>query len=304
MPSPSFILLLVLQQGTPLIQPPIDAVCKQLQHVELALVPVAAAPEICISPGLMTNFVFDSLVKVELQDEVRFQELTRGRSTLSLLPPPDLVKGERLRLTATLGEGSTQQRVTFSLVGYPGRATHQVEVYRDERPREALLLEIAQEQAKTRQLLDELERTRDRLVQLQVRLEQSSGLLGLIANQMLSKKGVECQELKKKEFVRSEGVLTYEWGFGYRSDKSMAAELWLKNSSPEPWTAAVGSLVDAQGHEVGRMKLRQENPIGPNSEGSVILEVDAPRTEGRGELTLWLRDENSRGITVHGLTFP
>ncbi|REG28943.1 uncharacterized protein (TIGR02268 family) [Archangium gephyra] len=301
---PSCILLLVLHQGAPLIQPPPDAVCKQLQRIELALVPLAEAPEICVSPGLMTNFVFDSPVKVELQDEVRFQEMTRGRSTLSLLPPPDLVKGERLRLTATLGEGSTQQRVTFSLVGDPGRSTHQVEVYRDKRPREALQLEIAQGQAKNQQLLDELDQTRAQLAQLRVRLEQASGLLGLIANKTLSEKGIQRQELKKKELVRSEGVLAYEWGYGYRSDKSIAAELWLKNSSPEPWTAAVGSLVDAQGHEVGRMKLRQENPIEPNSEGSVIVEVDAPRTQGHGELMLWLRDENSRGITVRGLTFP
>jgi uncharacterized protein (TIGR02268 family) len=294
----------VLQQGAPLIQPPIDTVCKQLQRIELALVPAAATPEICLSPGLMTNFVFDSLVKVELQDEVRFQELTRGRSMVSLMPPPDLVKGERLRLTATLGEGSIQQRVTFTLVGYPGRATHQVEVYLDKRPRESLQLEIAEQQVKNQQLLDELEQTRAQLAQLWVRLNQPSELLGLIANKTLSKKGIQCQELKKKELVRSEGVLAYEWGFGYRSDKSIAAELWLKNLGPEPWTAVVGSLVDAQGHEVGRMKIRQENPIAPNSEGLVIVEVDTLRSEGRGELTLSLRDENARGITVPGLVFP
>ncbi|MFY0565715.1 DUF2381 family protein [Archangium lansingense] len=301
---PSSLLVIVLLQGTPLLQPPTATACKELQRIELALAPAATAREICVSPGLMTNFVFDTRAEVDLQDEVRFLEVTRGRSTLSLLPPPDLVLGERLRLTALLGDGTTQQRVTFSLVAYPGQATHQVEVYRDQRPRESLQQELAQELAKNQRLLNELEQTRARLEQLQAKLEQSGGLRDLIANKLISTLGIQIRGLKEKGLVPSEGVLTYKWGIGYRSDKSIAAEVSLKNSSPEPWTAAGGSLVDAHGKELKGMKLRQDKPIAPGSEGSVIVEVDVLRYEVLGELTLTLRDEGSRSITIPGLTFP
>lgn len=300
----SCILGLMFLQGTPLLQPPIAAACKELQRVELALAPATTGWEVCVSPGLMTNFVFDAPVQAELQDEVRFLEVAKGRSTLSLLPPPDLMPGERLRLTAHLGNGANQQRVTFSLVAHLGQATHQVEVYRDQRSRESLWQELAQEQAENRQLRDEREQMRAQIEQLQSKLEQSGGIRDLLAHRALSLHGIQYGEFSRKEFIRSEGILTYEWGFGYRSDKSIAAELGLKNLSPEPWTAVVGSLVDAQGNEVGRVKLRQETPIAPNSEGSVIVEVDALRTEGLGELTLSLKDESSRGITIPGLTFP
>lgn len=301
---PSSILVLVLLQGAPLLQPSTAAACKELQRIELALAPAAATREICVSPGLMTNFLFDARTEVDLQDEVRFLEVTRGRSTLSLLPPPDLMLGERLRLTALLGDGATQQRVTFSLVAHPGQATHQVEVYRDQRPRESLQQELAQEQARSQQLRVELEQMRAQVEQLRFKLEQPPGLLDMLANKVLSLKGIQLRELKKKALVQSEGVLTYKWGFGYRSDKSIAAEVELKNSSQEPWTATDGSLVDTHGKELRGMKFRQDNPIAPNSVGTVIVEVDALRTEVLGDLTLTLRDEGSRGITIPGLTFP
>jgi uncharacterized protein (TIGR02268 family) len=300
---PSSILVLVLPQGAPLLQPPTIAVCTELQRIELALAPATTAWEICISPGLMTNFVFDAPVKVELQDEVRFLEVSQGRTTLSLLPPPDLMFGERLRLTALLGDEVNPQRVTFSLAAHPGQATHQVEVYRDQRPRESLQQELAQEQAKNQQLRDELGQTRAQVEQLKVKLAQSGGLRDLIANRALSSYSIQFQEFKE-EPVQPEGLLTYKWGNSYRSDKSIAAEVWLMNSSPEPWTAAEGTLVDAQGKELKGMKLRQDHPIAPNTTGSVIVEADALRSEAQGELTLTLRDEGSRGITIPGLTFP
>jgi uncharacterized protein (TIGR02268 family) len=300
----SSILGLLILQGAPLLHPSNAAACKELQRIELALTPVAAPREICVSPGLMTNFVFDTRAEVELQDEVRFLEVTRGRSTLSLLPPPDLMLGERLRLTARLGDGADQQRVTFSLVSHPGQATHQVEVYRDQRPRESLWQELAQEQAKNQQLRDELEQTRAQVEQLQVKLAQSGGLRDLVATRAISSRGIQQRDLPEKTFVQSEGILTYEWGVGYRSDNSIAAEVFVKNSSPRPWTAADGSLVDAQGKELKGMKIRQDHPIAPNAAGSIIVEFDAVRSEAQGELTLTLRDEGSRGITIPGLTFP
>lgn len=301
---PSSILLLALLQGAPIMQPHSTTACKDLRRIELALSPTAALFEICVSPGLMTNFVFDVRTEVDLQDEVRFQEVTRGRNTLSLLPPPDLTSGERLRLTALLGEGATQQRVSFSLVAHPGQATHQVEVYRDQRPRESLLHEIAQEQAENQKLRNALKQSRAQLEQLQIKLAQPRGLRDLIANGTINASGVMVNEFNEDVTGRSESALTYKWGSGYRATKSIAAEVWLTNLGSEPWMVAVGSLVDAHGRELRGVKLRQDSPIEPNSEGLVIVEVDALRSESHGELTLSLRDEGARGITIPGLTFP
>ncbi|MFE8600584.1 DUF2381 family protein [Archangium violaceum] len=298
------ILVLVLPQGAFLLQPPTAAACNEMQRIELALTPATAAWEICVSPGLMTNFVFDAPVKVDLQDEVRFLEVTQGRSTLNLLPPPDLMRGERIRLSVLLGDEVNQQRVTFSLVAHPDRATHQVEVYRDQRSRDSLRQELAQEQATNQNLRDELGQTRDRLEQLRIKLAQSGGLRDLIATGAISSFNIQFQELKKEKFAPPEEVITYEWGNGYRSDNTIAAEVWLVNSSSEPWTATTGALVDAHGRELTGLKIRQDHPIAPNSRGSVIVEADARRSEGRGELTLSLRDESARGITIPGLAFP
>ncbi|PTL81787.1 DUF2381 family protein [Vitiosangium sp. GDMCC 1.1324] len=297
MPSPSSLLLLVLLRGAPAMQPPTPTACEDLQRIELALVPAATAREICVSPGLMTGFLFDTPVEWELQDEARFVEVLRGRTGISFMPPRDMAPGERLRLTARLGGGRTQEIVTFTLVAHLGVATHQVEVYRDQRPREALQNEVLQERAKSQRLREELQ-------QVRVQLERSGGLRELIANKTVSTKGVQTREFRPKVLEPSEGTLVFRGGVSYRTDRSVAAEVLLRSTSLEPWTAAGASLMDAHGKELRGMKLRQEEPIPPNGSGSVIVEVDATAQEAHGELTLKLWSEDSRGITIPEMTFP
>jgi uncharacterized protein (TIGR02268 family) len=294
----------VLLQGVSVEKPSSVASCEDLLRIELALTPAVPAREICVSPGLMTNFVFDARADVELQDEVRFIEVTRGHSTLSVLPPRDMVPGERLRLTARLGDKASQQSVTLTLVAHSGQATHQVEVFRDQRPLESYQHEVAQERAKNQQLREELEQLRARLEQVQVQLEQSGGLRGLIANKTISVTGVQTQAFKEDLLGVSEGVLSVSHGISYRSDRSIAVQMSLVNSGSEPWTAAEASLVDASGKEFKGLKIRQDQPIPPRRNGSVIIEVEAMGEEVHGECTLTLRDEGSRGITLVGVTFP
>jgi uncharacterized protein (TIGR02268 family) len=303
LPPPS-LLAFVLLQGAPIEKPPASAACEDLQRIELALTPAAPARELCVSPGFMTNFIFDVRAEVELQDEVRFMEVTRGRSTFSFLPPRDITPGERIRLTARLGEGASQQSVTFSLVAHSGQATHQVEVYRNQRTLESYQQEVAQERMKNQRLREELERIRTQLEQVRVQLEQSGGLRELIANKTLSPTGVQALALKENLPRDPKEVMALLWGTSYRASKSIAVELSLKNSSSEPWIAAGGSLVDAHGEALKGLKLRQDKPIPPQTAGSIIVEAEATNTEARGELTLTLRDEGSRGITLAGVTFP
>ncbi len=126
------ILVLAILRGSPVVQST-AAACLEVQRVELSRAH-GGSREICVSPGLLTGLVFDASVVVDLEEEIRFTEVSRGHTSISLIPPGDSVEGERLRLTARFRDGTS---VTFMLVVHTGQATRQVEVYRDGRARES-----------------------------------------------------------------------------------------------------------------------------------------------------------------------
>src|SRR5687767_5653785 len=105
--SPSLFLVLVLLQGAPVVEPLPAAACEDVRRIELSREPTARGREICVGLGLMTGLLFDAPVSVELQDEVRFVEVTRGRSGIGFVPPRDMAEGERLRLTARFVDGAS-----------------------------------------------------------------------------------------------------------------------------------------------------------------------------------------------------
>ena len=293
----SSLLALVLLRGEPVLEPPRRTACEDVQRIELALAPTEVAREICVSPGLTTSLRFDAPAIVDLQDEVRFEEVVRDRRLLTLMPPPDMAAGERLRLTVRFEGDAPASGITMMLVGHPGQATHQVAVYRDERTRESLRQELLQERARSAQLREALART-------QALLDQSGGLRSLIASRRMGPDGVQAQRLHPKVSGPPEGGLSWVSGNSYRADKSVAAEVFLMNSGPEPWRVAGGSLVDARGVEMKGVKFRQDAPIAPDQINQVIVEVDASTEQARGELTLTLWDEAGRTITLPKVTFP
>jgi uncharacterized protein (TIGR02268 family) len=244
----------------------------------------------------MTNFVFDVRAEVELQDEVRFTEVTHGNTTFSFLPPRDMMPGERLRLTARFGLGEAQQLATFTLVAHSGQATHQVEVYRDQRSRESYQHEVAQERAKAQRLREQLE-------QLRTRLALSGELRELIASKVVTLRGIQGQDFSNPS-SSPEGILKVSTASNYRTDLSVATELWLKNMSPEPWSLAQAFLVDATGNELKGMSFWQEMPLAPAAFGNIIVEMSATRDALRGEFTLVLRDEAARVVRVARVRFP
>ncbi len=295
-PSPvSSVLVLALLQGSPAPRAPSTA-CEDLQRIELAPTPVTSDLEVCVSKGLITNFVFDVSAEVELQDEVRFVEVTRGRSTFHFIPPRDMLPGERLRLTARLGLGEAQALVTFTLVAHSGQATHQVEVYRDQRSRDSYQHEVAQERAKVQRLREQLEQLRNRLA-------LSGELRELIASKAVSSHGIQGQVLQGLSGWPG-GILLVRTSNSYRADSSVAVELWLMNSSPAPWLLTQASLVDATGNELKGLSLWQEGPLAPAASDKIIVEMRASRDSLRGELTLVLRDEAGRVVRIPGVRFP
>ncbi|MCY1075324.1 DUF2381 family protein [Archangium lansingense] len=289
-------LVALLLHGSPVSAPPAATPCEDIQRIELSLSLGEVAHEVCVRPGILTGFTFDAPVVVELQDEVRFAEVMRGRSGISFVPPPDMAPGERLRLTARWGgDGPSRQSVTFSLVAHSGRATHQVEVFRDQRSREALLQENAQERAANQQL-------REQVQHLQVQLAQSGGLTGLLLSGALGHRGIPTRQLRPglDEQDPVEG-LSFSLLVTYRSLLTVAAEVWVLNSGSEPWIPEGASLVSPTGDALEGVRVGQGEPIPPQQRQRVLLEAPGAPS---GEVTLRLWGADGRTLTIPKVTFP
>ena len=301
--APAFLLVLSLLPGSPFVEPLPAAVCEDVRRIELSRSPTNGEREICVSPGLMTGLLFDAPVSVELQDEVRFVEVTRGRSGVSFVPPRDLTEGDRLRLTARFMDGaSLQEAIALTLVAHSGRATHQVEIYRDRRTRESFQQEVAQERAKHQQLSEENQRLRGELERMRTRFEQAVGLRGVIMSGAMGPKGVAARPLTGLDVLAERDLLVTR-GFCYRSDGRAAAAVWVSNSGTEPWTV-VGASLSVNGEPMKGVVWQGET-IAPGETGLVVVEiVGAEDALLRGEATLSLWEAGPRVIHIPQVTFP
>ncbi len=300
--SPLFLLVLALLQGSPVVEPLPAAGCEDVRRIELSRNPTKGGREICVSPGFMTGLFFDASVSVELQDEVRFVEVTRGRSGISFVPPRDMVEGERLRLTARFTDGASQEAIAFTLVAYSGRATHQVEVYRDQRTRESFQQEVTQERARSQQLSEENQRLRGELERMRARLEQPVGLRDVIISGAMGAAGVAAQPLLDLA-ERAGREISANRGVCYRSATNVAVAVWLRNSGAEPWTVAGASLT-LDGEPMKGVVWHGET-IGAGKTGLVVVEVNgAEDALLRGEATLSLWEAGPRALHIPQVTFP
>lgn len=298
---PSSLLALVLLQGVPGGESFSATTCEDNPRIELSREPAAVVREICVSPGSMTGFLFDAPFSVEIQDEVRFGGVLRGRSGISLVPPQDLAPGARLRLTARVGEGESQRSITFMLVARPGQATRQVDVYQDRRTRESYEQEVEQERAKSRMLREENR-------QLRTRLLGAVGLRGLFLEFALDGVGV-----KRNKIVSGEPAAGQQSGDApllvslcesYRSLRSVAVGLQLQNLGSEPWILEAASLVTSTGAELEGLMLGPAEAIAPQEVGRVVMELDATMGAYRGEYRLILRDTRGRILSLSQISFP
>lgn len=296
---PSLLFLAVLQ-STPFVQPTADP-CQDVQRIELSWVR-GASQEICVSPGLLTGFVFDSRVTVDLEQEIRFAGVTRGNTSVSIMPPGDGLAGERLRLTAHFSDGAS---VTFVLVFHSGQATRQVEVYRDKRTRESFQHEIAQAEAKIRQLEQKNELLQHQLKQLRAECGDPRGLRRLITSKAINEAGIRAMEIALAIRQRAEGALSVTQGRIYRYEKRVTLEVWLNNLSEEPWTLSAVSLVDAKGNSLTGIQFWQDGAfIAPHDTRLVVVEADVVSETELGEVTLSLREAGPRGVTLAKVAVP
>jgi len=301
--SPLSLLVLALLQASPLPPSSAGAGCQEVKRIELSR-ERGTSREICVSPGLLTGFVFDSMASVDLQDEVRFAEVTRGRTAISVMPPGDMEPGERLRLTARFTEGVSDS-ITFVLVAHAGQATRQVEVYRDKRTRESFQHEIAQAEARIRQLEQKNELLQHQLEQLRAECGDPRGLRRLIASKSINAKGIRASDIALAILQRVEGALSVVQGRIYRSNNRVTLEVWLHNPSEEPWTLSAVSLVDAKGNSLTGIQFWQDGAfIAPLDTRLVVVEADVVSETELGEVTLSLREAGPRGVTLAKVAVP
>ena len=295
MPASS-LLLLALIQATDGGQRPADVTCES-SRIELGRAPSLSPRDVCVSPGLVTSFLFDvPIAFVDLQGEVHFVEVVRGQRMLSVMPPQDMQPGERLRLTMGL-EGGDAQRVTFMLVAHRGQATHQVQVFHDPRPVESLRQECEQERAKNQRLLQENER-------LRVRIRRTRGLSLLLSTNTTGLNEPLIRSLNLRASSESDGELSFNRVLTYRTVDSIAVKLWLRNQGSTPWSVTGASLVDSRGEELRGLQWFQNKNMAPDDSASVVVEADAAQSDTLGPMTLTLWDEHSRSITFSQVAFP
>jgi uncharacterized protein (TIGR02268 family) len=286
---PSLLALAVLRVAPAVV--PTATVCQDVLRVELSQTR-GASQEICVSPGLLTGFVFDASVVVDLEEEHRFGEVIRGRTSISLMPPGDGVAGERLRLNARYLDGAS---ISFVLVVHPGQATRQVEVYKDKRTQESYQHEVAQAHAKNQQLQQALD-------QLRAECGEPSSLRRLIVSGAMKKMGVKVQQVEAfNGYV--EGSLSVSQCMTYRTSSRVAMEVTLLNTGTEPWTVVEASLVDAKGNELKRTLIWHEGgAASPKKHSLLVLEFELEGKVPQGEFTLMLRENGPRSLTLQNVS--
>ncbi|HEX8536423.1 MAG TPA: DUF2381 family protein [Cystobacter sp.] len=284
--------------------PPGSMGCEEIQRIERAR--TALAPhEICVSPGLMTAVFFDEPVSVELQEEFRFEAVSRARTSISVMPPRDMAPGERLRLSARPVEGSHQEdAVTLSLVTSPGQSTRQVEVFRDTRTRESFERELMQERAENQRRQQELTRLQLEFERFREDHADPRQLRWLIASGSMAREGIRARTFKKSLIGYTDKELRVDRGVSYRSEYRVAIELWLVSSGSRPWRATRATAKVSHSKDLKITYVWQREVSVVNVAFLVIVEMDPPSAGASGECALSIRDDSGDEVYIPGIELP
>ena len=303
-PSAAALALLLLLAGTSAAAQPVTPAGEatgQPRTVELSSAGQKEVPELRISPGLLTTLLFGAPLKlagVELEERERFSRVTVLEDALMLVPSGARGAGRRLRLKVHFVEGTLPASADFLLVVDASRAESQVNVELRPPVPDACWRQAETERVKTRQCQAELERMHQR----------PDGLTGLLANGQLDGKGVTARELHRdRDFTQRPGEPLKVWdATSYRARGVVAVELWVKNLSAQPWTAAGAALVGEGGVRLKVLRVWPLEPIPPGPEQRrVVVEAEALETEARGRLTLSLWEDGApAGVWLDGVSFP
>jgi len=271
-----------------------------VRRVEVPAAPSGDEPQVRVSPGLSTTFLFDSEVQVvELDEREGFALVDAGHTVLRLVPSEQLAPGTRLRCTVRFKDGAAPASAAFVLVIHPAQAESLVEVYRRKRTVESYREEANEAREEVRQC-------RERIERLEAEYKGAGGLRGLLATRVIDKKGVPALDLLRS-VIRSP---VSEFGFveatSYRSATRVALALSLTNPEGwEPWMAEGATLSNKQGETLRVLPLWQEAPETFGSFYRVVVEAEASIEDARGSYTLKLWDAGGKRTVILGnVTFP
>ncbi|WP_367303490.1 DUF2381 family protein [Corallococcus exiguus] len=306
MSSSSFVVFLglLLASGASVAQSEAAAPSPGMRRIELAPDEALSAPEIAISAGLSTTFIFDSDLKrdeVEVEGRDRFSLVDVGQATLRLVPSARLTAGERLRLVVRFRDGAAPASTSFQLRVHPAKAEPLIEVYRGRRT-----IETYQQEA--REVRAELMRCQDEVARLVAEQNAPGGLAGLVSSSVLDEHGVTGRVVTKDvaQAAGNANALEATSVKSYRSATGVAIEINLKvKAGAPPWVAKGVTLRGKAGAELKVLRLWQQRPIPIGEFGLVVVEADAPTKGSQGPFSLKLWEEDGpRMITLGNVTFP
>jgi uncharacterized protein (TIGR02268 family) len=258
-------------------------------------------PELRIRPDLLIALLFGAPLKlagVELEERELFSRVSMLEDALMLVPSRALGAGRKLRLRVRFVEGTVPASADFVLVVDPTRAEQQVNVNLQPPVPGICWHETEAERINARQCQAELERVR----------KMPDGLTGMLVNGQLDRKGVTTRPLfPGQDFTQRPGEpLTVADATSYRARGVVAVELWVRNPSGQPWTAAGAALVDEGGVRLKVLRVWPLEPIPPGSEWQrMVVVAEAAETQARGRFTLSLwQDGEPPSVSLDGVMFP
>ncbi|MFE8597330.1 DUF2381 family protein [Archangium violaceum] len=269
------------------------------RYIELTADTPSKTAEVCIRPELSLTLFFDAkLVSVDVEGQERFRRVKLVDDTLTLVASEALHDGERVLVTVYFEDGAAPTSATFVLVVHPSQAERQVEVSRHERT-------VAEQQARA-----EAQRCREEKARLQAECSGQGGLMGLIVNRWLGKKGVVARELKAVtsrpgDPLAAWKVISYR-AVGPDGRGRVAVEMELFNWGTVTWTPSGAALVGSKHEELTGLTVWPLEPIPPGKSKRIVVELNAAESEARGTFTLklWAAEAGAEGLALGGVTFP
>ena len=277
--------------------------CPATLRVDVRATTPELPPVACLSPGELTGLRLDSALLPGEQGLVvegagRALPVDRGTHGISFFLPDDFPTGGRYLVTLRFADSGAPASTTLELVVHPSLVTHQVRLYRHERPVEELLQELKAAWAEVLQCKQEK-------AHLQAACNSAVGLRGLLSGEPPEPHLFKSLELHRVTTVGKRSALLYRRFFAYRLREEVVLAVKLQNPGGEEWTAVGATLTTAAGDQVQVVQVLQVTPIPPGETGWALIALAPGPTvpEGPLMLTLWA-EGGTRTVSLGNLTLP
>ncbi|WP_434389459.1 DUF2381 family protein [Melittangium boletus] len=291
--SPSTLPLLLVYSVLSSTTPPGTRACEEVQRVELPRQPTGVL-EVCVRPQSLTEFTFDAPVVVHVQDENRFEQVTRGPTSLQVLPPRDLAPGERIRLSVTFPDRQEQATFFLDLMGMAGPSTRHVKISRSPRLPDVNTDALAAERIESQRLQAELARLERELHQLRETRMDPRRLTGLVASSSIPKwSGIKMRAIAIS--IQAPPVAPSAWpSTCYRSAYRLVVNMSRAPAPLPPWRAENADAWDAEGQKLEIVSIEHDS-------GKVLIELAVEWRRLLGAMTLRLRAEDTQDWMITGI---